>query len=100
MIRTNWLASSHILKMAGQSFGKKKYYGLTVTVSSEEWWRVQLPKKYPVFLGGGIKVPMYSHTMSLVEIRLQSYFQNNILVLWLVVFLVGILSTKEFGGNS
>ena len=35
VIRTNWLASSHILKMAGQSFGRKKYYGLTVTVSSE-----------------------------------------------------------------
>ncbi len=23
--------------MAGRSFGRKKYYGLTVTVSSEEW---------------------------------------------------------------
>jgi hypothetical protein len=36
VIWTNWLASLHILKMAGRSFGRKKYYGLTVTVSSEE----------------------------------------------------------------
>jgi hypothetical protein len=26
------------VKMAGQSFGRKQNYGLTVTVSSEEWW--------------------------------------------------------------
>jgi hypothetical protein len=28
--------------MAGRSFGRKKYYGLTVTVSSEEWWDANL----------------------------------------------------------
>ncbi len=38
VIRKNWLASSHILKTGGRSFGRKKYYGLTVTVSSEGWW--------------------------------------------------------------
>jgi hypothetical protein len=26
-----------MVKMAGQSFGRKQNYGLTVTVSSEEW---------------------------------------------------------------
>ncbi len=26
-----------MVKMAGQSFGRKKNYGLTVTVSSEPW---------------------------------------------------------------
>jgi hypothetical protein len=36
VIRMNWLASKHNLKMAGQSFGWKKNYGLTVTVSSPE----------------------------------------------------------------
>jgi hypothetical protein len=41
VIWTNWLASLHILKMAGRSFGRKKYYGLTVTVSSKEWWMVK-----------------------------------------------------------
>ncbi len=35
MIWMNWLASSHNLKLAGGSFGRKKYYGLTFTVSSE-----------------------------------------------------------------
>jgi len=35
VIRMNWLASKHNLKMAGQSFGWKKNYGLTVTVWSE-----------------------------------------------------------------
>jgi hypothetical protein len=38
VIRMNWLASKHNLKMAGRSFGWKKNYGLTVTVSSEPWW--------------------------------------------------------------
>jgi hypothetical protein len=37
VIRMNWLASKHNLKMAGRSFGWKKNYGLTVTVSSEPW---------------------------------------------------------------
>jgi hypothetical protein len=37
VIRMNWLASKHNLKMAGRSFGWKKKYGLTVTVSSEPW---------------------------------------------------------------
>ena len=35
------LASSHknflMVKTAGRSFGRKKNYGLTVTVSSEPW---------------------------------------------------------------
>ena len=38
----NWLASKHNLKMAGRSFGWKKNYGLTVTVSSEPWCPVKL----------------------------------------------------------
>jgi hypothetical protein len=33
--------------------------------------------KIPHFFRRGIKVPLYSHTMSLVEIQLWSYFQNN-----------------------
>jgi hypothetical protein len=37
VIRMNWLASKHNLKMAAQSFGWKKNYGLTVTVLSEPW---------------------------------------------------------------
>jgi len=37
VIRMNWLASKHNLKMAGGSYGWKKNYGLTVTVSSEPW---------------------------------------------------------------
>ncbi len=39
VIRMNWLASMHILKMAGQSFGREKNYRLTVTVYSEPLWR-------------------------------------------------------------
>ncbi len=35
MIWKNCMASSHNLKMAGRSFGRKKNYGLTVTMSSE-----------------------------------------------------------------
>jgi hypothetical protein len=42
----NWLASKHNLKMAGRSFGWKKNYGLTVTVSSEPWCQTD------IFLGG------------------------------------------------
>jgi hypothetical protein len=34
-------------------------------------------QKIPHFLKGGIKVPLYLHTMSLVEIQLWSYFRNN-----------------------
>jgi hypothetical protein len=37
VIWMNWLASKQNLKMAGRSFGWKKNYGLTVTVSSEPW---------------------------------------------------------------
>jgi hypothetical protein len=37
----NWLASKHNLKMVGRSFGWKKNYGLTVTVSFEPWWEVR-----------------------------------------------------------
>ena len=38
VIWMNWLASKHNLKMAGGSYGWKKNYGLTVTMSSELWW--------------------------------------------------------------
>ena len=41
VIRMNWLASKHNLKMVGRSFGWKKNYGLTVTVSFEPWWEVR-----------------------------------------------------------
>jgi len=41
----NWLASKHNLKMAGRSFGWKKNYGLTVTVSSEPWCRADSAKE-------------------------------------------------------
>jgi hypothetical protein len=44
----NWLASKHNLKMAGRSFGWKKNYSLTVTVSSEPWWPHPL-RQWPFF---------------------------------------------------
>ncbi len=39
-------------------------------------WARTTTQKIPRFFRGGTKVPLYSHTMSLVEIRLWSYFQN------------------------
>ena len=31
-----------MVKMAGRSFGRKKNYGLTVTVSSKPWWEGEM----------------------------------------------------------
>jgi hypothetical protein len=52
---------------------KKKVVHTTLCTA----WAHTTNQKVPQFFGGGIKVPLYSHTMSLVKIRLQSYFQNN-----------------------
>jgi hypothetical protein len=48
VIWMNWLASKQNLKMAGRSFGWKKNYGLTVTVSSEPWCTLQMGSVTPM----------------------------------------------------
>jgi hypothetical protein len=56
----NWLASKHNLKMAGRSFGWKKNYGLTVTVSSEPWCLASfLPVSPPEFFLTGPSISKY-----------------------------------------
>jgi hypothetical protein len=61
VIRMNWLASKHNLKMVGRSFGWKKIYGLTVTVLSEPWWA----RNGGVFCG----FPRISHPLSVLGHR-------------------------------
>ncbi len=53
----------------------KKGHHMTLCMT---WARITT-QKIPRFFRGGIKVPLYSHTMSLVEIPLQLYFQNNVI---------------------
>ncbi len=49
-------------------------------------WGCITPPKIPRFYRRGIKITLYWHTMSIVEIQHGSYFQNNISILavWLV----------------